>query len=151
MQNTPLLTPAEQADLDQVRIDQLEMLQAVDEAVGGSALHGIVGLMEQLRALGVERDTIVVFFSDNGWHWGEHRTRAKNKPYEESIRSPMLVHYPRLVPLPRVDVALRAEHRPRADLRRARRRPDPGAPRRRRASCGSSTARSPRAPGAPTS
>jgi N-acetylglucosamine-6-sulfatase len=104
MQNTPLLTPEEQADLDQVRIDQLEMLQAVDEAIGGSALHGIVGLMEHLRALGVEKDTIVVFLSDNGWHWGEHRTRAKNKPYEEAIRAPMLVHYPRLAPLPRVDL-----------------------------------------------
>jgi arylsulfatase A-like enzyme len=103
MQNTPAMTPEEEADLDQVRIDQLEMLQAVDEAIGGSGQHGIVGLMEELRTLGVERDTLVVFFSDNGWHWGEHRTRAKNKPYEESIRSPMLVHYPRLVPLPRVE------------------------------------------------
>jgi arylsulfatase A-like enzyme len=97
------MTPEEEAELDQVRIDQLEMLQAVDEAVGGSAVHGIVGLMEHLRALGVERDTLVVFFSDNGWHWGEHRTRGKNKPYEESIRSPMLVFYPRLAPLPRVE------------------------------------------------
>jgi N-acetylglucosamine-6-sulfatase len=103
IQNTALLTAEEQAELDQVRIDQLEMLQAVDEAVGGSAAHGIVGLMEHLRALGVEKDTLVVFFSDNGWHWGEHRTRAKNKPYEESIRSPMLVHYPRLAPLARID------------------------------------------------
>jgi N-acetylglucosamine-6-sulfatase len=84
-----------------VRIDQLEMLQAVDEAIGGSAEHGIVGILEHLRALGVERDTFVVFLSDNGWHWGEHRSRAKNKPYEESIRTPLLVRYPRLTPLPR--------------------------------------------------
>jgi arylsulfatase A-like enzyme len=103
VQGTPLLTPEEQAELDQVRIDQLEMLQAVDDAIGGSASHGIVGLMEHLRSLGIEGDTLVVFFSDNGWHWGEHRTRAKNKPYEESIRAPLLVHYPRLVPLPRVE------------------------------------------------
>jgi arylsulfatase A-like enzyme len=103
LQATPPMTPEEIADLDQVRIDQLEMLQAVDEAIGGSEAHGIVGIMEHLRTLGVERDTLVVFFSDNGWHWGEHRTRAKNKPYEESIRSPMLVHYPRLAPLPRTD------------------------------------------------
>ena len=103
VQNSPLMTPAEQDDLDQVRIDQLEMLQAVDEAIGGSATYGIVGIMEHVRNLGVADDTIVVFFSDNGWHWGEHRTRAKLKPYEESIRSPMLVYYPKLVPLPRAE------------------------------------------------
>jgi arylsulfatase A-like enzyme len=103
VQNTPLMTPAEQADLDQVRIDQLEMLQAVDEAIGGSTTYGITGIMEHLRNLGIADNTIVVFFSDNGWHWGEHRTRAKNKPYEESIRSPMFVYYPKLAPLPRKD------------------------------------------------
>jgi arylsulfatase A-like enzyme len=103
LQNTPPMTPAQQADLDQVRIDQLEMLQAVDEAIGGSTTHGIVGVLEHLRNLGVEDDTIVVFFSDNGWHWGEHRTRAKLKPYEESIRSPMMVRYKKLIPLPRTD------------------------------------------------
>jgi arylsulfatase A-like enzyme len=103
VQATPRLTPGLQAAFDQVRIDQLETLQAVDEAVAGSDVHGIVGLMEHLRALGVERDTVVVFLSDNGWHFGEHRMRAKNKPYEESIRAPLLVRYPRLAPLPRVE------------------------------------------------
>jgi N-acetylglucosamine-6-sulfatase len=103
LQNTPQLTPAQQADLDQVRIDQLEMLQAVDEAIGGSTTYSIVGVLEHLRDLGIEDDTLVVFFADNGWHWGEHRTRAKLKPYEESIRSPMMVRYKKLIPLPRVD------------------------------------------------
>ncbi len=106
LQNTPQLTPAEVADLDQVRIDQLEMLQAVDEAVGGSATYGIVGIMEHLRNLGIDDDTLVVFFADNGWHWGEHRTRAKLKPYEESIRAPMLVYYPKLAPLPRAETRM---------------------------------------------
>lgn len=101
VQNTPLMTPEEQAELDQIRIDQLEMLRAVDEAIGGSTEYGIVGIMEHLRNLGVADDTMVVFLSDNGWQWGEHRMRAKNKPYEESIRSPLFVHYPKLAPLPR--------------------------------------------------
>jgi arylsulfatase A-like enzyme len=79
------------------------MLQAVDEAIGGSTTYGITGIMEHLRSLGVADDTIVVFFSDNGWFWGEHRLRAKNNPYEEAIRSPMFVRYPKLVPLPRTD------------------------------------------------
>ena len=97
------MTLAEQDELDDIRIAQLEMLQAVDEAIGGSTTYGITGIMQHLRNLGVADDTIVVYFSDNGWHWGEHRYRAKNKPYEESIRSPMFIRYPKLAPLPRVE------------------------------------------------
>jgi len=97
------LAPQNSADLDQVRIDQLEMLQAVDEAIGGNSTLGIVGIMEHLRNLGIDDDTLVVYFTDNGWYWGEHRLRAKNNPYEEAIRSPMLVRYPKLAPLKRTE------------------------------------------------
>lgn len=101
IQETPLMDLAEQADLDLIRQRQLEMLQAVDEAIGGSTQYGITGIMQALRDAGVADDTLVVYLADNGWHWGEHRHRAKNKPYEESIRSPMFVRYPALAPLPR--------------------------------------------------
>jgi N-acetylglucosamine-6-sulfatase len=97
------LAPQDSAELDQIRIDQLEMLQAIDEAIGGSTTYGITGIMEHIRNLGIADDTMVVFFSDNGWYWGEHRLRAKNNPYEEAIRSPMFVVYPKLVPLPRTE------------------------------------------------
>jgi arylsulfatase A-like enzyme len=97
------LSLQDSADLDQIRIDQLEMLQAVDEAIGGNPAFGIVGIMEHLRNLGVADDTIVVYFADNGWYWGEHRLRAKNNPYEEAIRSSMFVRYPALAPLKRVE------------------------------------------------
>ena len=103
VQNTPLLDAQGMADMDQLRIDQLEMLQAVDEAIGGSTTYGITGIMEHLRNLGIADDTMVVFFSDNGFLWGEHRMQAKNKPFEEAIRSPMLVYYPKLAPLPRTE------------------------------------------------
>ena len=95
--------PQDSAALDQIRIDQLEMLQAVDEAIGGSPTYGITGIMEHLRSLGIADNTIVVYFSDNGWFWGEHRLRAKNNPYEEAIRAPMFVYYPKLAPLPRTE------------------------------------------------
>src|SRR5262249_30191792 len=101
VQNLPLLDAAGQADLDQVRIDQLELLQANDEAIGGRTAFGNAGSLETLLGLGVADNTIVVYFSDNGWQWGEHRMRAKNKPYEESIRAPMFVRYLKLAPLPR--------------------------------------------------
>jgi len=95
--------PEDSVALDQIRIDQLEMLQAVDEAIGGSTTFGITGIMEHLRNLGVADDTLVVFFADNGWYWGEHRLRAKNNPYEEALRSPMFVRYPPLAPLKRTE------------------------------------------------
>jgi len=103
VQNTPQLTPTEVANIDNIRIKQLEMLQALDEAIGGSTTYGITGIMQHLRNLGVADNTMVVFFSDNGWQWGEHRFMAKNKPYEESIRSPMFIRYPRLAPLQRTE------------------------------------------------
>jgi arylsulfatase A-like enzyme len=91
------------ADLDQIRIDQLEMLQAIDEAIGGNPAFGIVGIMEHLRNLGVADDTIVVYYADNGWYWGEHRLRSKNNPYDEAIRSPAFIRYPPLAPLGRTE------------------------------------------------
>jgi arylsulfatase A-like enzyme len=97
------LAPQNSAQLDQIRIDQLEMVQAEDEAIGGSTTYGITGIMEHIRNLGIADNTMVVYFSDNGWYWGEHRLRAKNNPYEEAIRSPMFVYYKKLAPLPRVD------------------------------------------------
>lgn len=82
-------------DIDAVRLGQLRMLQSVDEAVAA--------LMQRLRELGLERDTLVVYYGDNGLFWGEHRLSGKEMPYEEAIRVPMLVRYPRLAPLPRSD------------------------------------------------
>ena len=100
VQNLPLQNSNQ---LDQIRISQLEMLQAVDEAIGGNPALGIVGIMEHLRNLGIADNTIVVYFSDNGWYWGEHRLRAKNNPYEEALRAPMFVRYPPLAPLKRTE------------------------------------------------
>jgi N-acetylglucosamine-6-sulfatase len=103
VQNTPQLDAQGQADLDLIRQRQLEMVQSVDEAIAGSTTYGITGIMQTLRDAGVADNTIVIFFSDNGWQWGEHRFQAKNKPYEESIRSPMFVRYPPLAPLKRTE------------------------------------------------
>jgi arylsulfatase A-like enzyme len=103
LQNVPPLDAAEQAALDLVRQKQLEMLLAVDEAIAGSVEFQIRGLIDALRDTGVLDDTIIIYFSDNGWMWGEHRLTKKNCPYEECIRSPMFVRYHRLVPLPRKD------------------------------------------------
>jgi arylsulfatase A-like enzyme len=65
---------------------QRESLRAVDEAVAA--------LSAQLEALGLTDNTIFVFVSDHGLHWGEHRWIGKQTPYEESIRIPLVIRYP---------------------------------------------------------
>ncbi len=65
----------------------LESLLAVDEAVGR--------LVDALEEEGVLDDTIIVFVSDNGWSFGEHRIPfAKVLPYENVLRVPFLVRGP---------------------------------------------------------
>jgi arylsulfatase A-like enzyme len=43
-------------------------------------------------------DTIIFYSGDNGFFHGEHGLHGKLEPYEESIRVPMMVRYPRLIP-----------------------------------------------------
>lgn len=74
---------------------QAETLLAVDDAIGA--------LLERLEHYGIADDTLIVFTSDNGFHWGEHWLAGKSAPYEESIRVPLVVRYPRMVAGARVD------------------------------------------------
>ena len=73
-----------------------ETLLSVDDEVGL--------LLDQLAALGVDDRTVILFTSDNGVAWGEHALYAQWKecPYEECLRVPMVVRYPRgLADVPR--------------------------------------------------
>ncbi len=65
-------------------------LSAVDESVGR--------LLEYLKANGLEKDTMIVFTSDNGFLIGDHGLIDKRNAYEGSIRVPLLVYAPGLVP-----------------------------------------------------
>jgi arylsulfatase A-like enzyme len=51
-------------------------------------------LRRALGAMGEEQDTLAVFISDNGKHWGEHGLGGKQDPYTHSIRIPMYVRWP---------------------------------------------------------
>ncbi|WP_207401010.1 sulfatase family protein [Actinomadura roseirufa] len=67
--------------------DRARMVQAVDEMLG--RLRG------ELRTLGLERDTYVVFGSDNGFHLGEHRLAGgKMTAFDSDIRVPFVVTGP---------------------------------------------------------
>ena len=47
------------------------------------------------------QDTLVIYLSDNGFLYGEHRRTGKNDPWEESVNVPMVVRYPAALPASR--------------------------------------------------
>ncbi len=84
--------------IDTYRQSQLETLLSVDEA--------IAQLLETLEKYGLTDNTVVVFTSDHGVNLGEHWVWGKFNPYEESIRVPFLLRYPRRYPLPQIRTEL---------------------------------------------
>jgi arylsulfatase A-like enzyme len=84
-----------QSNTDNFDQMQLECLQAVDEA--------IAALLQALTDTGQDRNTMIVFASDNGYSWGSHRWEPKQCPYEECMRVPLVIRYAPLAPLPRTE------------------------------------------------
>ncbi len=74
---------------DQLVRNQLRCLTSIDEGVGR-----ILKALEETEQLD---NTIVIFTSDNGFFWGEHGVGDKRAAYEESIRIPLLIRYPKLI------------------------------------------------------
>jgi N-acetylglucosamine-6-sulfatase len=75
--------PERTANLEVLRRNQYRSLQAVDRAVAR-----LLGALEDTGRLD---DALVIFTSDNGLLWGEHRWLKKEVPYEEAIRVPLVV------------------------------------------------------------
>lgn len=71
---------------------ECEALASVDE--------GVDALFDELERLGRLDGAYVVFTSDNGYAHGEHRLDGKGHLYEESVRVPLLVRGPGVVPGP---------------------------------------------------
>jgi N-acetylglucosamine-6-sulfatase len=95
IQNTKRWRPQKSRREDTGRLDQYRTLLAVDDAVGT--------VVDALTETGRLSNTVIVFASDNGYLWGEHRWSVKMVPYEESIRVPMVIRYDPLTPSPSVD------------------------------------------------
>ncbi len=67
-----------------------EMMLAVDDGVGR--------IVEALEARDILDETFILFMSDNGFFYGEHGLSLERRmPYEESIRTPLIVRYPAAV------------------------------------------------------
>jgi N-acetylglucosamine-6-sulfatase len=67
--------------------------QASTDAFHEAQLETLYSLDKQLKRVWEELpdDTVVIFTSDNGFLWGEHRWVGKRVPYNESIRVPMVI------------------------------------------------------------
>ena len=65
----------------------LKSLAAVDESIGT--------VLKILEELGELDNTVVIFSSDNGYFMGEHTFKDKRLAYENSMRVPMIIRYPK--------------------------------------------------------
>ena len=66
-----------------------ETVVSVDEQVGR--------ILKKLEEMQILDDTIIIYAGDNGHFWGEHGLYDKRLAYEESIRIPFMVRYPKLI------------------------------------------------------
>jgi N-acetylglucosamine-6-sulfatase len=89
------LSQARQNRIDRLRLNQHRALLSVDEAVGT-----ILTALADVERLS---NTLIVFMSDNGYMWGEHRWDGKVLAYEESIRVPFVMRFDRRIGSARAD------------------------------------------------
>lgn len=72
-----------------VNLGYFRCISAADDNLGR--------LLATLDELGLADDTVVVYSSDNGYYHGEHGLGDKRSAYDESLRIPLLVRYPRMI------------------------------------------------------
>jgi iduronate 2-sulfatase len=51
-------------------------------------------ILTELKRTGADKNTIVLLWGDHGWHLGEHAIWGKHSLFEESLHSPLIIHYP---------------------------------------------------------
>ena len=79
----PRVGPDRTEYVDTLRRNQYRSLQAVDRAVDR--------LLDAMDDTGRLDEAVLIYTSDNGLLWGEHRWIKKEVPYEEAIRVPLIV------------------------------------------------------------
>jgi arylsulfatase A-like enzyme len=72
-----------------------EMVKGHHRLVTGADV-AIGHIRAELKASGLDKNTVIVFMGDNGFFFGEHGFAGKWYGYEESIRVPLIVYDPRL-------------------------------------------------------
>lgn len=85
------LTPAEEKSWKYQRYikDYLRCVASVDDNVGR--------LLDYLDESGLAENTIIVYTSDQGFYLGDHGWYDKRFMYEESLRMPFIISYPKAI------------------------------------------------------
>ena len=86
VRNLPPLSPSHRALLLTQRRQARETLLAVDRSM--QELTSLVSARGELDR------TIIVFLTDNGFAFGEHRWTGKRCPYDPCVRTPMVIRSP---------------------------------------------------------
>ena len=81
-----LLSAGAEVYINHVRIRQMEALLALDRSVRS--------VVQALKARHELRRTVILYSSDNGFLWGEHRLGGKVWPFQESTHVPLIVRTP---------------------------------------------------------
>ncbi len=69
--------------------DYLACIESIDDSVGK--------ILEYLKANGLDKNTLVVYSSDQGFFLGEHGWFDKRWIFEESLRTPLVARWPGVV------------------------------------------------------
>ena len=91
----PPISPEEESTMTEYHRDRLRSVEYVDRQVAR-----LVGTLQRKGEL---ENTYIVFYSDNGYHLGQHRLPGlhhggKNTPYIEDVRFPIVVRGPGIEP-----------------------------------------------------
>ena len=87
IQQRPEIGPEEQLDIERRWRCALASLVAVD--------RGVADVIAALQDTGELDNTVIMFWSDNGFFYGEHRIPSqKTIPYEEALHVPMIWRVP---------------------------------------------------------
>ena len=70
--------------------DYLSCIASVDESVGQ--------LLDYLHQTGLDKNTLVVYSSDQGFYLGEHGWFDKRWIFEQSLHTPLLMKWPGVIP-----------------------------------------------------
>ena len=80
-----------------IGLDSIEKKQKVLRAYYASVSYmdyQVGRILDELRRLGLDQKTVVLFKSDHGYHLGEHEFWQKMSLHEESARIPLLISLP---------------------------------------------------------
>ena len=89
IQGDPLLTDEEIIKLNELYIERLQSMQAIDEM--------IPQLIQVLEETGTLENTYIIFTSDNGYHLGQHRLKnGKGTAYLEDLQVPFVIRGPQV-------------------------------------------------------